>query len=193
MKKIDEFISWPEIHKMAKEAQDIEEELDKGRIYLKPGEKPPKGARVQRGLRGGMFYEPTSDVETKITRPEPHAGRPTTGQRGPPRLGLFDGLVEVASHKTTLTAQQQISAVDELITGKEAEMPPGDRNRVDKYKNALKREINMPKTKDLDQPTKNKVLTAFKESLRRAIDIEVHGKVDTSRFGETSPRASLYS
>lgn len=31
--------------------------LRMGRRYLKPGQKPPKGAKVQKGKRGGMYYE----------------------------------------------------------------------------------------------------------------------------------------
>lgn len=61
---IEKIASWEEIHKAAKEAQDAAEavavEVEKGRIYLKPGEKPPSGVSVQRGKRGAMFYESTS-------------------------------------------------------------------------------------------------------------------------------------
>lgn len=29
----------------------------KGKVYLKPGQKPPKGQQVMRGKKGGMFYD----------------------------------------------------------------------------------------------------------------------------------------
>ena len=37
----------------------------KSKIYLKPQEKPPKGARIQRGPRGGMYYETTAKIKSK--------------------------------------------------------------------------------------------------------------------------------
>lgn len=47
------------MHKLAKY------ELEKGRIYLKPGEKPPKGIRVQRGPKGGLYYESEAEIAPK--------------------------------------------------------------------------------------------------------------------------------
>ena len=44
--------------------------LYKSRIYLKPDEKPPEGIRVQRGPRGGLYYE-----EEKVVPKRPLAGR----------------------------------------------------------------------------------------------------------------------
>ena len=37
----------------------------KAKIYLKPGEKPPEGARVQRGPKGGLYYEAKIKVKPK--------------------------------------------------------------------------------------------------------------------------------
>jgi len=53
-------------------------ELFKGRIYLKPGQKPPKGAKMQRGAKGGMYYEdpgkePAEESEVPETAPGKHA------------------------------------------------------------------------------------------------------------------------
>jgi DNA topoisomerase IB len=33
--------------------------IEKSKIYIKPGEKPPKGVQVKRGPKGGLFYEGT--------------------------------------------------------------------------------------------------------------------------------------
>lgn len=44
--------------------------LYKSKIYLKPNEKPPEGVRVQRGPRGGLYYE-----EEKVVPKRPLAGR----------------------------------------------------------------------------------------------------------------------
>lgn len=38
------------------------------RIYLKPGEKPPEGAKVQRGDRGGLYYEARAAAGKKTSR-----------------------------------------------------------------------------------------------------------------------------
>ena len=58
---IDKLASWEEVHKMAKAAQETaereREEIEKGRVYIKPGERPPKGATLRRGPKGGMYYE----------------------------------------------------------------------------------------------------------------------------------------
>lgn len=32
------------------------------KVYLQPGEKPPKGTQVMRGPKGGMFYQPSKDA-----------------------------------------------------------------------------------------------------------------------------------
>ena len=78
MEKIDENTSWEKVHKLAKAAQDAADEVEKGRIYLKPGEKPSKGSSVKRGPKGGMYYEPPpflplySTTETKLKiKPSP--------------------------------------------------------------------------------------------------------------------------
>jgi hypothetical protein len=44
------------------------QKLSKSRTYLKPGEQPPKGVNVQRGRKGGIFYDstPTSASEKKM-------------------------------------------------------------------------------------------------------------------------------
>ena len=34
-----------------------EEELDKARVYLKPGEQAPEGSNVQTGPKGGQYYD----------------------------------------------------------------------------------------------------------------------------------------
>jgi hypothetical protein len=36
---------------------DDEDRLEKARVYLQPGEKPPKDIQVMRGPRGGLYYE----------------------------------------------------------------------------------------------------------------------------------------
>ena len=41
------------------------QKLSKSKIYLKPQEKPPKGARIQRGPRGGTYYETSTQIITK--------------------------------------------------------------------------------------------------------------------------------
>ena len=48
------------------EFQDVEEKkLLKAKIYLKPGEKPPKGLEVRRGPKGGLYYETKFKVAPK--------------------------------------------------------------------------------------------------------------------------------
>jgi len=38
----------------------IDNFIEKSRIYLKPGEKPPKGYQTTRGSKGGFFYDRTT-------------------------------------------------------------------------------------------------------------------------------------
>lgn len=48
------------------EFQDVEErKLLKGKIYLKPQEKPPKGLEVKRGPKGGLYYETKVKIAPK--------------------------------------------------------------------------------------------------------------------------------
>ena len=53
-------------------------------IYLKPGEKPPKGYRVYEGKKGGRFYLAKSQSSTPITNPgmQPGSQDPTSPQGG---------------------------------------------------------------------------------------------------------------
>lgn len=62
--EINEKTEWEKVHKMAKAVQEDEIEVEKGRIYMRPGEKPPKGVSVHRGKRGGTFYESTGSALT---------------------------------------------------------------------------------------------------------------------------------
>lgn len=77
---IDENTEWEKVHKVAKEAKDTEIEKEKGRVYLKPGEKPPKGASMQRGARGGLYYirrEPQPGDYPEKKHPSYRFGPPT--------------------------------------------------------------------------------------------------------------------
>ena len=66
------------------------EDVDKKRIYLKPGEQAPKGARVQQGAHGGQYYEtggqdPNTEDRSggRGTRKYPGYGE---GQHGPGKV-----------------------------------------------------------------------------------------------------------
>lgn len=55
---LDEKTPWEVVHKLAKELLQLENNIKKGRkVYLTPDEKPPEGVRVQRGPKGGIYYE----------------------------------------------------------------------------------------------------------------------------------------
>ena len=57
-----ENIPWERVHRLANM-------LLKGeKIYLKPGEKPPKGLEVKRGPKGGLYYESEVEISPKIER-----------------------------------------------------------------------------------------------------------------------------
>lgn len=59
------------------------EALGQAKVYLKPGERPPKGAVVQKGKKGGSYYESTSHVVTAKTKPiqKGYSSRGTTETR----------------------------------------------------------------------------------------------------------------
>ena len=42
-----------------------DQEVEKGRTYLTPGQKPPEGASVQQGPKGGSYYEDTGSQDKK--------------------------------------------------------------------------------------------------------------------------------
>tara|TARA_Y100000296_G_scaffold86880_1_gene128390 strand:+ start:2731 stop:3048 length:318 start_codon:yes stop_codon:yes gene_type:complete len=46
----------------------IDSFIEKTKIYLKPGEKPPKGHQMMRGSKGGLFYDRTTG---SLTEDEP--------------------------------------------------------------------------------------------------------------------------
>jgi hypothetical protein len=41
-------------------SKQIDSFIEKTKIYLKPGEKPPKGHQIRRGSKGGLFYDRTT-------------------------------------------------------------------------------------------------------------------------------------
>ncbi|RME52497.1 hypothetical protein D6783_04560 [Candidatus Woesearchaeota archaeon] len=63
--------------------------MEKARHYLKPGEEPPKGAKVQEGPHGGKYYE------TEGVNPEPS---PDSGEN-PPKEGESSGSLSEQDRK----------------------------------------------------------------------------------------------
>lgn len=63
--------------------------IAKSKIYLKPGEKPPEGIRVQRGSRGGTYYETKIKVKAK---------KPLSDERGNEYLSSLKEHLE--AHRT---------------------------------------------------------------------------------------------
>lgn len=54
--------------------------IKKGKVYLKPGEQPPKGASVQQGARGGKYYEESgAGAKPKEKTPQSKPGYPKAG------------------------------------------------------------------------------------------------------------------
>lgn len=41
-------------------------QVNKKRIYLRPGQKPPPGYKPKRGLRGGVFYETDQEAQQSV-------------------------------------------------------------------------------------------------------------------------------
>lgn len=52
--------------------EDVTNSITKGKVFLKPGEEPPKGKKVQTGPKGGKFYEsgPSGD-DVKVPTEQP--------------------------------------------------------------------------------------------------------------------------
>lgn len=55
-KEIDFFKVKDKINNVIKKQLESEVDIEKSKIYLSPGEKPPKGVQIYRGKRGGYFY-----------------------------------------------------------------------------------------------------------------------------------------
>ncbi|MFA7121671.1 MAG: phage portal protein, partial [Bacilli bacterium] len=55
----------------AENREDDEDVQKAGRVYLRPGEKPPKGVQVKTGPRGGKFYEATAPSRPSHMGPAP--------------------------------------------------------------------------------------------------------------------------
>lgn len=49
--------------RQGREEEEWSKSIKKGKVYLNPGEQPPKGASVQQGPRGGKFYEDRAEGE----------------------------------------------------------------------------------------------------------------------------------
>ena len=45
-----------------------EDKIEKSKVYLLPGEKPPEGIQVMRGPRGGLYYESSMAEEPSLTQ-----------------------------------------------------------------------------------------------------------------------------
>jgi len=87
-------------------AQKIDSFIQKqAKIYLRPGEQPPKGVQVMRGKRGGMFYVATGKTGAVSSSPSPEDATDVlsdyirTGHRRPP-----SSLVKAISEKSGLDA-----------------------------------------------------------------------------------------
>ena len=52
-----------------------EEELNKARVYLKPGEQAPEGANVQTGPQGGQYYDEMGGASSQQVIDDARAGR----------------------------------------------------------------------------------------------------------------------
>lgn len=66
--------------------EDLDEDVEKGRVYLKPGQQPPKGVAVQHGEGGGSFYETNASLSNDILQRAPGM-RKQPGQEGRNQYG----------------------------------------------------------------------------------------------------------
>jgi len=75
--------------------------IKKERKYLKPGEKPPEGAQVQQGKRGGQYYEAQGGSKDK-------------GHSSGQEKGLTNELNEIASNYDKYTTSDLQAVVSEI-------------------------------------------------------------------------------
>jgi len=80
--------NWLREGKKSKEA-----ELQKGRVYLEPGQQAPEGVQVQTGPRGGQFYD-ESPSQSTADETDPITIQPE-GSISPENQALIDDLKEI--------------------------------------------------------------------------------------------------
>tara|TARA_R100000808_G_scaffold2947_3_gene11043 strand:- start:12131 stop:12868 length:738 start_codon:yes stop_codon:yes gene_type:complete len=81
-------LNWLRAGKKSKEA-----ELQKGRVYLKPGQQAPENVQVQTGPRGGQFYDEAPSQST-ADETDPITIQPE-GSISPENQALIDDLKEI--------------------------------------------------------------------------------------------------